>query len=134
MILQPRASAAPNAGVTRGHGSAPGAAVCVYSARVYRTDAYLGPDDAPLYFAEILAPRLYEGGQRQAPLRGPGRTAEAALRFLHARIVQHTGGVAQRDTVSYAYDRDSPPALPVRTRTQRALPRRGIVLKRDRRL
>ena len=37
------------------------------------------------------------------------------------------------DRFQYAYDRDSPPALPVRTRTQRALPRRGIVLKRARR-
>jgi hypothetical protein len=100
---------------------------------VSRTDAYLGPDDAPLYFAEIRAPRLYEGGRCQAPLRGPGRTVEAALRFLHARIEQHTGGVAYQDTVSYAYDRASPPVLPARPRTQRVRRRRDIVLKRAQR-
>jgi hypothetical protein len=67
------------------------------------------------------------------PLRGPGRTEEAALRFLHARIEQYTGGVAHRDTVSYAYDRASALALVGRTGTQGARPRRGIVLKRARR-
>jgi hypothetical protein len=40
--------------------------------------------------------------------------------------VQHTGGLAQRDTVSYAYDHDDPPSVPVR-------PRAGFVLRRNRR-
>jgi hypothetical protein len=131
MTVHSPAGAAHHTGLTRRAGGVPEPA-CVYSALVSRTEAYLGPDDAPLYLAEILTPRLYEGGQRQTPLRGPGRTPEAALRFLHARIVQHTGGPARRDTVSYAYDRDDSPAVPVHPRAQRVRQRADIVLRRAR--